>query len=61
MHISQAYYIIYAAAYKHFWTDLVVLYPLEQEGGVVVLCGQILSSKVWHSLDLWCFQDNWEL
>ena len=47
----------------HF--HLVVLCSLEQEGGEGVLCEQILSSnfviKVWHSLDLWCFQDNWEL
>ena len=29
----------------HFWTDLVVLYSLKQEGGSAVLCGLILSSK----------------
>jgi hypothetical protein len=50
---------------RHFWTHIVVLYSLEQEGGAVVLRGKILSSnfgiKVWHSLDLWCFQDNLEL
>jgi hypothetical protein len=41
------------------------LCSLEQEGGMAVLRGHILSSniviKVWHSLDLWFFQDNWEL
>ena len=48
----------------HFWTHLVVLCSLEQEGGAAVLRGNILSSnfiKVWHSLDLWCFRDNWDL
>jgi hypothetical protein len=39
---------------------LVVLSTLEQEGGAVVLCGKIVI-KVWHFLDLWCFQNNWEL
>ena len=42
-----------------------MLCSLEQEGDADDFCGQILSSnfdiKVWHSLDLWCFQDNWEL
>jgi hypothetical protein len=50
---------------RHVWTHLVVLCSLEQEGGAAFLLGQNLSSnfdiKVWHSLDLWCFQDNWEL
>jgi hypothetical protein len=50
---------------RHFWTQLVVLCSLEQEGGAAVLRGQILSSnfviKVWRSLDSWYFQENWEL
>jgi hypothetical protein len=44
IYISLAYYIIYAAAYNTFWTHLVVLCSLEQEGVTVVLRGQILSS-----------------
>ena len=30
---------------RHFWTHLVVLCSLEQEGAAAVLSGQILSSK----------------
>jgi hypothetical protein len=47
----------------HFWTHLVVLCSLEQEGGAAVLVGKFYHQtyiKVWHSLDLWSFQDNWE-
>jgi hypothetical protein len=36
----------------HFWTHLVVLCSLEQEGGAGVICGQILSLK---SLILWLY------
>jgi hypothetical protein len=47
---------------RDFWTHLVVLCSLEQEGGAAVICGKILSSnfvkKEWHCLDIWCFQDN---
>jgi hypothetical protein len=50
---------------RHFWAHLVALCSLEQEGVAAVLHGQILSSNfainIWHFLDLWCFQDNWEL
>ena len=42
----------------HFWTHLVVLCPLEQEGGAAVLCGQTLSSK---SGILWIYGDSWQL
>ena len=44
----------------HFWTHLVVVCSLEQEGDAAVHRGQILSS-VCHSLDLWCFQANWNM
>jgi hypothetical protein len=37
---------------RHFWTHLVVLCSLEQEGGAAVLHGHILSSK---SVILWIY------
>ena len=52
-------------SFMPFCAQLFVLCSHEQEGDAAVLHGQILSSnfviKFWHNMDLWCFQDNWEI
>jgi hypothetical protein len=42
----------------HFWTRLVVLCSLE--GGGRGPSWADFVNQVWHFLDLWCFQSNWE-